>query len=312
MPKARMPQVLVAAASPRRVEELISALAPLAGRGIVGGVPPRLAVDLSAIRLLVYEGEALPELLAPLLEGLPARRHIVLAFPALSLAHVAFFLGDTRVSHLFSAPVSLDDLAAVADKLDTGAIFGLERYLPGHADVCYRKLESYEERCEVLEEIDAAVKKARLRSAIRRVGAQVAEELLMNAMYQAPRDGSGNQVFAEIEPAARIRRPAPRPVSLRYSIAGGALHLSVRDRYGSFHRQDLTRALRRCLSAPIQIEEKKLGAGLGLYLCASSVSRFVVNIMPGVVTEFVCIIEPRAKGEALLREVSVTAHRSLP
>jgi hypothetical protein len=156
------------------------------------------------------------------------------------------------------------------------------------------------------------VTKARLRSSIRRVGAQVAEELLMNAMYQAPRDGKGNQVFAEMEPAVRIARPTPRPVSLRYSVSGGALHLSVRDRYGSFHRQDLIRALKRCLNEPIQIEEKKLGAGLGLYLCASSVSRFVVNVVPNLVCEFVCVIEPRSKGASLLREFSITSHRPLP
>lgn len=313
MSKAKpQPQVLLACTSPSRLEELTAALDPLMSRGVAATLLPKVPSELHWVRLLVYEGEPVPEYLASLLEPLPARRHAILAFPGLSLAHVAYFLGDSRVSHLYSAPVEIADLGSAAEKLATGSIFGLERHLPAQADVHYRRLESYEERCALLEEIDASLRRAKVRSSVRRAGAQVAEELLMNAMYQAPRDGSGNQVFAEIDPARRIHRTTPRPVSLRYSIADGALYVAVRDRYGSFQRHDLARALRRCLKEPIQIEQKKLGAGLGLYLCASSASRFVVNVMPGQISEFICVIEPRTRGTPVLRELSVTVHRPLP
>jgi hypothetical protein len=43
----------------------------------------------------------------------------------------------------------------------------------------------------------------------------------------------------------------------------------------------------------VQIEEKRLGAGLGLYLITSTVRGLIINILPGMVSEFICVISSR-------------------
>ena len=46
---------------------------------------------------------------------------------------------------------------------------------------------------------------------------QVCEELLMNALYDAPVDEHGNLLFGEIDLKARLGQLSPRPVSIRYA-----------------------------------------------------------------------------------------------
>ena len=133
----------------------------------------------------------------------------------------------------------------------------------------------------------------------------------MNAMYQAPMDADGRRIFAEIEPNVRIRRRTPRPVSMRFAASKGSFYLSVRDRFGSFQRSDLYKYLLRCVTDDSPIEDKKLGAGLGLYQVTSSVSRLVINILPHSVSEFICVLEPPEEGASPLRLLTVTTQRPM-
>ena len=109
-----------------------------------------------------------------------------------------------------------------------------------------------------------ATRKARLRSSLRRNAVQVTEELLMNAMYQAPVDEAGVRIYADIEPRLRIRRKTPRPVSLRYAIHNKCFYISVRDRFGTLTKETVLRYIHKCLHSRQQIDGKTLGAGLGL------------------------------------------------
>jgi hypothetical protein len=182
--------------------------------------------------------------------------------------------------------------------------------LPSQVNICYRRLSTFKERCDTLEEIDTFAKLNRLRSQTRRATLRVAEELLMNAMYQAPMDKQGRRIFADIEPAERIHHRTPRPISLRYACQKGAFYLNIRDRFGSFKRDDLAHYLLRCVTESSPIEQKKLGAGLGLYQIASTATRFVINILPGSVSEFICTMEPAGKkDESVLKMLSVTTQR---
>ena len=299
-------KVLVAASSATRAKTLAKALRFLR-RGvdtIVGTEQPK---SWSSYRLLVAELGPRLGSVKPLLMELPAEAHVVVVPPKMTVESVALHVQDPRVNHLLRKPADLDQLSKVADKLATGAIFGLERYLPEKCDIVYRRLQSYKERCAVVDELSDFVKKKRLRGSIKRAAPQVAEELLMNAMYQAPIDEEGERVFADITPSARLRRRTPRPVSIRWAVHSRALYLAVRDRFGSLARADLVQYLLRCSTQTNQIERKKLGAGIGLYLIASTVSRMLINLLPGGVTEFICTFEPGER--AGLELFSFTAQR---
>jgi hypothetical protein len=263
--------------------------------------PPR---DLDAYRLVVCELEHSQRTL-PFLSALRKDAHVLLSLPFLDVPSVAYYMQDRRVSHFMARDGGLDNLRIVVERLDSGAIFGLDRFLPPEADICYRRFDGFKKRCQVLEELDGALKRKSIRSRLRRSAIQIAEELIMNAMYQAPVE-AGKRLFADVEPRLRIHRRTPRPVSLRYHVGDGAFFISVRDRFGSFRREDLSRYLLRCATQDNQLEEKKLGAGLGLYLIASSATALVVNVLPNQVSEFICVVQATKQGESPIKLLSVT------
>ena len=57
--------------------------------------------------------------------------------------------------------------------------------------------------------------------------------------------------------------------------------------------------LERCTKSSEQIERKTSGAGLGLYLVANHVSEFIVNLLPGVATEVLCVIDLQSSRQQL-------------
>jgi hypothetical protein len=280
------------------------------GREIDKAVGPELPETTPWYTLVVCELGPRLRSPAPVLARLPENAHVVLAIPRLDVRWAAYYMQDPRIGHLMRSPIDPAELRPIVEKLASGAIFGLEAYLPGDLDIQYRRVRSFRERCETLEEIESYARGERLRSSLRRAAGQIAEELLMNAMYQAPVDKQGHRVFAEVDPRQRVRRKTPKPVSVRFAAYNGALYISVRDRFDSFRREDLANCLLRCSTQKVQMEDKKLGAGLGLYLIASTTARLIVNILPGRVSEFIAVLDPLAEGPTL-KVLSVTTQRPL-
>jgi hypothetical protein len=225
------------------------------------------------------------------------------------MVRCAQHLQDSRVNHVVGPSATIEDIQLLVEKLETGAIFGIERYLPAEVDVKFRRLTSFEKRRKVLDEVDAYLEKRRFRPRLRRSAIAVAEELLMNAMYQAPVDDRGQRVFDEVDPANRPNQDSPRPASIRFCSYGKAFYLCVRDRYGSFDRRDLSAHLRRCATSEQQIQDKRSGAGLGLFLIVSRVFRFIINVLPGRVSEFICTFSADAPPESCAQVISVTTQR---
>jgi len=303
--RARILVTAASEASARRLGDTLDFLERVVDRWHPGRPLPE---SFAPYKLLVCEVGADHELPDKLLARLRADAHVVLLLPSLDVRWVAYYMRDGRVNHFLASTAEPEELRTVVEKLDTGAIFGLDWYLPETDDVRYRQIRSYKQRRDALDEIEEYTRELRLRGRIRRCAGQVAEELLMNAMYQAPVDDEGARVFEEEEPQRRIRRRTPRPVSLRFVARDGALFISVRDRYGSFHRDSLAHYLLRCSTEEVQMEDKKLGAGLGLYIVCSTSSRIVVNVFPGKLSEFICVLEP-GRADPLLRVLSVTTQR---
>jgi len=128
----------------------------------------------------------------------------------------------------------------------------------------------------------------------------------MNALYDAPVDEHGNQVFAEIDPHDRTKTRSPRPVSIRYAATENGFALSVRDRFGRLDKATVLRYIDKCLHSPAQIDRKTYGAGLGLYLVANAAASYVVNVAYGIATEVVCTFDRGAKSP--LRLVGMFVH----
>jgi len=266
---------------------------------IQGDIIPHRYVFMS-----VEEGDiASVDRLVPMLRQ---KGHAAIVTPRAALAELTQYLKDQRTNHVIVGEELDRGVFVTAQKLLTGDIFGIEKYLPEGTPVHYVRLRDFEGRGKAIDTILQYAEEAKMRRQVRSAIGQVCEELLMNALYDAPVDEHGNQVFAEIDPHDRTKTRSPRPVSIRYAATDTQFAVAVRDRFGRLAKNTILAYIDKCLHSPVQIDRKTYGAGLGLYLVANAAASYIVNVAYGIATEVVCTFDRGAK--APLRLVGVFVH----
>jgi hypothetical protein len=268
---------------------------------IAGGVIPHRYVFFA-----VGTGGGKLEALAALVPRLRERAHVTIVTPDASLPDLTAYLRDDRINHVVVGDDIDRGVYVTAKKLLTGDIFGIEKYLPDGTPVHYERLRDFEGRGKAIDTVLDFAETAKMRRQVRNAIGQVCEELLMNALYDAPVDAAGKQVFAEVDPHDRTRSRSPRPVSIRYAATDDIFAIAVRDRFGRLAKNTILSYIDKCIHSPNQIDRKTYGAGLGLYLVANAASAYVVNVAYGIATEVVCTFERGAKSP--LRLVGVFVH----
>ena len=267
-----------------------------------GQVPPGSPLPF---RFIVYGFDGAVDKLTALCGRLRASAQLVAVVPNTTLATTIKLLADPRCNHVVVGDEEgLSTIVVTINKFVTGDLFGIEKYLPRGTDVQLTRLRDYKGRTAAIDEVLGFAEKLGVRSKIRASIGQVCEELLMNALYDAPADESGNPVFAEVDLKARLERLSPRPVSIRYAGTEHGFAVSVRDRFGRLDKATVLRYIDKCLHSPQQIDRKIYGAGLGIYLIANAATQFVMNVAPGMATEVVCTFD-RKGTRGLLRTVSM-------
>jgi hypothetical protein len=226
--------------------------------------------------------------------------------PRASLKDLMSYLRDSRMNHVIVGEELDRGVFVTAQKLLTGDIFGLEKYLPDGTPVHYIRLRDFEGRGKAIDTILQFAEQAKMRRQVRNAIGSVCEELLMNALYDAPVDEAGHQIFAEVDPHDRTRSRSPRPVSIRYAATDTQFAVAVRDRFGRLAKNTILAYIEKCLTSPVQIDRKTYGAGLGLYLVANAAASYIVNVAYGIATEVVCTFDRGAK--APLRLVGMFVH----
>jgi hypothetical protein len=186
-------------------------------------------------------------------------------------------MGLAPVSHLVADPRDRD-LGITSEKLATGDVFGLEKYLPAGTKVGERVIRSETDKRHAIDEVCswADVIGAR-RPVIHRIRS-VVDELLMNAL----RDSADGQ----------------RRAVLRWGNDDSTLAISVGDPFGALNQRDVIDHVRRARNErgrPQPVTESE-GAGLGLYLVLANVASLIVNVAPGRETEVVCLFDLAKQG----------------
>ena len=271
--------------------------------------PSAIAADVIPHRYIFYaatEGN-IEALQATLVPKLRERAHVAIITPKAALADLTKYLHDNRINHVIVGDEDLEHgVFVTAQKLLTGDIFGIEKYLPQGTPVHYARLRDFEGRGKAIQTVLDFAEESKIRRQVRSAIGQVCEELLMNALYDAPVDADGKPIFAEVDPHDRTKTRSPRPVSIRYAATEDMFAVAVRDRFGRLAKNTILAYIDKCLHSPNQIDRKTYGAGLGLYLVANAAATYVVNVAYGIATEVVCTFDRGAK--APLRLVGVFVH----
>jgi anti-sigma regulatory factor (Ser/Thr protein kinase) len=177
------------------------------------------------------------------------------------------------VSHLVGDPAD-PDLGITSEKLASGDVFGLEKYLKPGTKVGERVIRSDTEKRVAIDEVIAWAEAIGARRPIIHRITSVVDELLMNALRDADEAGSHRAI-------------------LRWGSDAGTLAISVGDGFGTLSQRDVIDHVRRARNerGRPQPRSESDGAGLGLYLVLANVASLIVNVAPGHETEVVCLFD---------------------
>lgn len=243
-------------------------------------------------RLVVAGFDGKADWLRNLCRRLRDTAQLVAMVPQRNLAEQVQLLSDPHCNHVLTADErGFGLLQITANKFITGELFGIERYLPPGTPIALTRLRDFQGRQNAIDEVLSFADKSGVRRQVRASIGQVCEELLMNALYDAPVDAQGHPLFHNVEVKERVDKLSPRPVSIRYAVAEDQFAVSVRDRFGRLEKATILRYIEKCLKSSDQIDRKTYGAGLGLYLIVNAATQYVVNVAPGMATEVVCTFD---------------------
>lgn len=200
------------------------------------------------------------------------------------LDHVVAKHGGVSVSR---DVIDETELIVTCEKLISGDIFGLERYLSlRDLDIREHQIDHSGKRQEVIERFDEFLQDIDCYRGLRSVMVTVADELLMNAIFSAPRDDKGQPKYDHRPRTDRFPLEPRETVNFRYGCDGRNVVMSVADRFGSLDRamllEYLGAGLRNEKGTP---SDKGGGAGLGLHLVINSINQLVFNVHVGKKTE---------------------------
>ncbi len=190
-----------------------------------------------------------------------------------------------------------EELLATAAKLLGGDLFGLEKYMLWGVSPLRLEIRDSREKHAYVREVASFAERLGCGDRTVALVETIADELITNAIYHAPRDERGRPRYASL--------PRRQPVVLepheagRLDIASDGITLAIAqsDPFGSLAQDTLVTYLNRCLVQRAPLREASFGpgagAGIGLARVFQSLSRFIVNVDPGRRTEVIALIDLR-------------------
>ncbi len=191
-----------------------------------------------------------------------------------------------------------NEILVTSVKLLTGDIFGLDKYLGWGADLHTADVSDYDDKRSAVDQVAAFAKVSGARRKILGRIENVADELLMNAIYDAPaaaRAGAGDQdnLKFEVGPGQNAN---VKPATMTYGCDGRYFGISVVDHYGELRKKSILDNLLRARASGGRPRAGASGAGLGIFFVLASASRYIANIQQGVKTEVICLFDMRLTG----------------
>jgi hypothetical protein len=257
-----------------------------------------LDIDSQAapVELCESVAQACPETAIVVLAGLNARQRL-----AQSLAHPGV-AGIMPKLGTWTEPATATLVADGPDEQSLGVALrrrveraenalGPEPYLLAGAPVRERVVGGSTDKDDALQELVADAQRYGLSDEKLRRIEVAADELLLNAIYDAPRDEAGKLLYADVDRMTPVTLGPQAQVRVRWGYDGRTLAVSVRDGFGALAQPSVAAAVARLLDA----RSPRLGRattaaragsdGLGLVLAFSAATQLVVHVAPGRFTE---------------------------
>jgi len=254
--------------------------------------------EMSARILFIDRHTRLHEDLPKLMQIVGENGRVVILGDSIEDGEVVKLLRNRQLDHLIADRDRLDEseLVVTSVKLFEGDIFGIEKYLAWGAKIHQLDVDSYEHKREALLTIAQHAKLVGARRVVVQKIKSVADELLMNAIYDAPAESIKQKNKSAGAPYAhdQFETPISSTAVIRYACDGRYFGVSVQDDFGRLQKDTILDHLQRARDErgrPQHDDRPGAGAGLGLYFILSSATRFIANIEDGKRTEVICLFD---------------------
>jgi CheY-like chemotaxis protein len=215
-------------------------------------------------------------------------------------------LGVDHLSYLLANPMPLlaEEMSITALKLIRGDIWGVEKYLAWGVEIRQHDLTNADERTGAVEQLSIDVHAAGFGARVAAQATLIADELLSNALYNAPADASGDRYAADIVRHGSRPLSGREEVRLRYACDARYLAIEVTDRFGTLDRSTILRCLAKAGGRMIEkVSMDTRGAGIGLATVYGTCNHLVFNLEPGARTEVIALIDVRFRPAELSNAV---------
>jgi hypothetical protein len=183
------------------------------------------------------------------------------------------------------------DLLVTARKLVDRDVFGLEKYLRWGSVIHTVQAQSSAEKDTLVEQLERFLGELQCDSRYINDLANAADEFLSNAFYHGPTE-DGVQINSHKSRTQVISLPTAKRPAFEFGSDGRHVGVAVRDLFGSLDTQRMLEHLAKCVEMKhAEVSRGPGGAGVGLYVTYRSVDHLIINLEPGVATEFVALID---------------------
>jgi hypothetical protein len=207
-----------------------------------------------------------------------------------------FLVETTRIDHVLgrrdfdSAPRAWEMLMVAHRLLGNGSSSPpLGAYLDWGFSSLDLDVRSTADRDPATAKIQEFVAALQLPKRVAEMFGELAHELLMNAMYDAPVDAQGRSKYAGDRKADIKLADNERPV-VRVATDGSRLVLQIRDPFGRLERRHVFDGLARGLAGG-EMDQSHGGAGLGMMVCHNSSSAMFFDVVRGRSTEVTALFD---------------------
>jgi CRP-like cAMP-binding protein len=181
------------------------------------------------------------------------------------------------------------------NKVVFGNIWGLHKYLSWGTKIYQHKITNSSKRLDTINAVLGRLKEAGIRNTILSQIHLVIEELLMNAIYDAPTDDDGNSIYNHVNRKQQVTLPDSKEVTVSFGTDGITAGIAVADPFGSLAKDIILSYLEFGAKGVDASSPKKGGAGKGLYLIVTNSSQTIFNIERGRKTEVICLFDLERK-----------------
>ncbi len=196
-------------------------------------------------------------------------------------------LKQTKADHLFgfANASSLNDIKDYILYKEKGTKWSINRFVPSPTKSV--KMQ-FKDSLNLQKKIDEIIEQFDFSECFEGFGdylSQILNEFLTNGIYNAPVDNKGEPLYRHYDRKMLVELADGQEVKLEMHEDDKNFALSVKDPFGSLTKDSLKKYLTHG-----EVEEKKGGAGIGIFLSFKYAHQMIINITPKKETEFIVVM----------------------